>query len=164
MTNAARKMTDEEKAQSYETMRHIETLRNLLNNVVCEFLRRGQEHDQSKMGDPELALFTKFTPKLKFVEYNSPEYHEFLEGLTPALDNHYAKNSHHPQHYEQGIEGMNLFDLLEMLCDWEASSRRTLDGDLDRSIEINIDRFKISPQLAQILRNTVPLVKGKNGV
>ena len=49
---------------------------------------------------------------------------------------------------------MNLLDVVEMVCDWKAASERTKDGDFAKSIEIGIDRFKIDPQLASILRNT----------
>ena len=38
-------------------------------------------------------------------------------------------NRHHPEHFgEDGIRGMNLPDVVEMLCDWKAASERTKDG------------------------------------
>lgn len=33
------------------------------------------------------------------------------------LDHHYQNNDHHPEHFELGINGMNLLQLLEMLAD-----------------------------------------------
>jgi hypothetical protein len=45
-----------------------------------------------------------------------------------------------------------------MLCDWKAASERTKDGDFAKSIEIGIERFKIDPQLAAILRNSIPAI------
>ena len=56
------------------------------------------------------------------------------------------------------INNMNLFDLLEMFIDWCAASQRHDDGDLNRSIEVSIQRFSISPQIAQIFKNTVPWI------
>ena len=50
---------------------------------------------------------------------------------------------------------MTLVDLLELICDWKASSMRHEDGDINRSIEVNKDRFKLSDQLVDILKNTV---------
>ena len=41
-----------------------------------------------------------------------------------GIEHHYAVNSHHPEHYEAGIAGMSLFDLIEMLVDWKAASER----------------------------------------
>ncbi len=55
---------------------------------------------------------------------------------------------------------MNLIDLVEMLCDWKAASMRHHDGNIRRSIEINGDRFGLSPQLVRILENTADLLDG----
>jgi hypothetical protein len=54
-----------------------------------------------------------------------------------------------------GINGMTLFDILEMVCDWKAATERHADGDIRRSLVINGNRFKISEQLSEILENTV---------
>jgi hypothetical protein len=54
---------------------------------------------------------------------------------------------------------MNLVDLIEMLCDWKAASTRHNDGNLRRSIEVNGDRFGMSPQLIKIFENSIPLVE-----
>jgi len=59
---------------------------------------------------------------------------------------------------ESDINGMNIIDVLEMIVDWKAASLRHADGDINRSIEINTDRFKMSPQLVNILKNSVALV------
>jgi hypothetical protein len=49
---------------------------------------------------------------------------------------------------------MTLVDLIEMLADWKAATERHDDGDLARSLDIQRDRFGLSDQLADILRNT----------
>ena len=49
---------------------------------------------------------------------------------------------------------MNLLDLIEMFCDWSASSQRHHDGNIRKSIEVNADRFGMSPQLTRIFENT----------
>jgi predicted RNA-binding Zn-ribbon protein involved in translation (DUF1610 family) len=53
------------------------------------------------------------------------------------------------------LKGMNLADVVEMLCDWKAASLRHNNGDLEKSIEINRKRFGISDDLFCILKNTV---------
>lgn len=87
----------EQKAMNYETMRHIEGVRNLIGLSVTELLRRAKEHDQEKMKDPEASIFAEFTPKLKTSTYGSPEYNQFLKDMKPALDHHYAVYRHHPE-------------------------------------------------------------------
>lgn len=59
---------------------------------------------------------------------------------------------------EAPISGMNLFDLIEMFIDWCAACQRHADGDINKSIDINKDRFSMSPQLVQIFKNTVPWI------
>lgn len=53
-----------------------------------------------------------------------------------------------------GVDGMDLLDVLEMLCDWKAAGERHADGSLEKSFDVNRSRFGISPQLETIMRNT----------
>lgn len=147
-------LTLEEKACNYDTMRHIERVRNLLNVVVVEFLRRGEQHDQSKLDSPEVQAFTELTPKLAACSFGSEEYEGFKKQLSTALAHHYAKNSHHIEHYKNGIEDMDLFDVFEMFVDWKASSERQHDGNILKSIEHQGRRYNIAPQFVRILENT----------
>lgn len=137
-----------------DTQAHIDRVAELLNQAADELCRRGSVHDQSKLTDPEKALFDEYTPKLKDCTYGSDEYKAFLAGLKPALDHHYANNSHHPEHYSEGIKGMDLFDLVEMAMDWCAAVERHNDGDIFKSLEINAERFQLSNQIVCILHNT----------
>lgn len=148
----------EEKATNYDTFRHIERVRNLLNNCISDLMIRGQKHDQSKLDSPEVELFTEYTPKLSSCTYDSDEYKAMKKAMKPALDHHYANNPHHPEHHKNGVDDMNLIDIVEMLCDWKAASERHNDGNIRKSIEINANRFNISPQLVRIMENTVDLL------
>lgn len=155
-------LTLEEKATNYETFRHIERVRNLLNKCVNDLLSRGELHDQTKLDHPEVQLFTEYTPKLAKSTYGSEEYNEFKNAMRSALQHHYAHNSHHPEHWKNGINDMSLLDMVELLCDWKAASERHNDGNIRKSIEINVDRFGISPQLTKILENTADILFGKS--
>jgi hypothetical protein len=137
-----------------ETQKHINVVRVLLREAAVELLKRGELHDLSKLVSPEVSMFAEYTSKLRGTTFGSPEYNQYLTEMGPALEHHYKNNKHHPQFYPNGIEGMNLIDLLEMMIDWLASTKRHADGDIMRSIEYNSNRFGINPQLTQILRNT----------
>lgn len=150
----ATNLTLEQKACNFETMRHIERVRNILNLFINDLLRRAEEHDQSKLESPEVEMFTEFTPKLATSTYGSAEYEGFRKAMGPALAHHYAKNPHHPEHHKNGVDDMTLLDLLEMFADWKAAGERHNDGNILKSIEKNADRFKLSPQLVKILENT----------
>jgi len=71
-----------------------------------------------------------------------------------AVKHHQENNSHHQEAHEEGIDGMNLIDIVEMLCDWKAATLRTKNGDIQKSLEIQKERFGISDQLYNILKNT----------
>lgn len=137
-----------------DTLLHIKRVSELLTLACGELIERARVHDNSKLSDREKLLFDRMTPKLKGLTYGSEEYKAALAELKPALDNHYKENSHHPEHYENGVNGMNLFDIMEMFFDWKAASERHGDGDIYKSIDHNEKRFEMSPQLAQIFRNT----------
>jgi hypothetical protein len=138
-----------------ETYQHINTVRDFMGQAVKGLLHRQQAHDASKLVSPEVEVFDEFTPKLKESTYGSDEYKGFLAAMGPALQHHYANNSHHPEYFSNGIRGMNLLDVLEMLCDWKAATMRHANGDILKSIEINQKRFDYSDDLKAILINTV---------
>ena len=141
-----------------ETMKHIEKVRKYIRFITDKLTTRGVLHDATKLESPEIELFAEYTDCLQNLTYESPEYQENLEKLKVALDHHYACNKHHPQHYLKGINDMSLIDIVEMLCDWKASSERQKNGNLLTSIEINAKRFNIDEQLKHILINTAKIL------
>lgn len=144
-----------------DTQDHIHKVYTLMCNAAEELVNRGNVHDASKLKNPEKEYFDKYTPRLATLEFGTPEYTQNIQDLKPALEHHYKNNSHHPQHYENGINGMNLFDIVEMFFDWKASGERGKKGtgNIYKSIEINSQRFGISKQLKQILINTAKYLK-----
>lgn len=138
-----------------KTLEHIETVKYKIGNFIARLHGRSICHDQSKLSGPEEETFEKFTPLLAKSTFGSDEYKQFLKDMKPALDHHYANNRHHPEHFENGINGITLVDLVEMFCDWQAAVERHDNGDIFSSIEINAKRFGISDQLKQIFINTV---------
>lgn len=138
-----------------DTIAHIQRVRMYLYSFIQCIIKRSWNHDNSKLLPPEKELFDIYTPKLKDLTYGSDEYKKCLSELKPALDHHYANNSHHPEHFKDGIAGMDLIDVIEMLADWKAASERHADGNIKKSLEINKERFNISDDLYKILCNTV---------
>ena len=146
----------------FKTLRHMETVRNYINACVHELLSRGEQHDQSKLQNPEADGFEIATEKLRPLTFNSPEYKQSLKDLEPILKHHYRENRHHPEHFKNGIKDMTLIDIVEMLCDWKASSLRQHDGNLLKSIQTNQERFKYSDDLKVIMENTAMWLDQKN--
>lgn len=140
-----------------ETQKHIEKVRYYIRFITDSLTTRGVKHDAIKLESPEIEIFTEHTECLANMQYNSPEYKEHLAAMKPALDHHYANSRHHPEHFANGINDMNLIDIIEMVCDWKASSERQKDGNLLKSIEQNAQRFGYCDQLKQIFINTARL-------
>lgn len=141
-----------------ETQKHIECVRKYIRFFTDALTTRGFGHDKSKLESPEVEVFAEYTPKLATCEYNSEEYKNNLKEMQHALSHHYAKNRHHPEHFQKGILDMNLVDIIELLCDWKASTQRQHNGNLLKSIEINAQRFDFDDQLKKILINTARLI------
>jgi hypothetical protein len=140
-----------------DTLKHINTVQQLLFVVSRKLNALALKHDKSKLEDPEKAIFDIYTPKLKDTTYGSDEYKTYLKEMKEGLDHHYAENRHHPEHFVNGINDMTLIDLIEMFADWLAATKRHNDGDINRSIKVNKDRFKYDNQLESILLNTAKM-------
>ena len=136
------------------TAAHIRRVGELLTDVTADLNKRAVVHDASKWSPEEWPAFEAATPQLTGLTYGSDEYKAALASIKPALANHYALNTHHPECHPMGVDGMTLLDLMEMLCDWKAATERHNDGSIAKSIEHNTLRFQIAPELAQVLRNT----------
>lgn len=144
-----------------DTVAHINRVQDLLNLAAEKLQYRGRIHDASKLEEPEKSAFDRLKAlSLSGMAYGSEEYRACLRAEKPAIQHHYKANSHHPEFYENGVDGMSLFDVLEMLLDWKAATERMKDGgDIRASLTINRDRFKLSPQLESILANTIREMK-----
>lgn len=152
--------TDEHKIAHYDTWLHIHEVRKNINKIMVMLGDRALKHDISKMMDHvEMAIFAEFAKNLGNIEYGTTEYEENLKKLAPAIEQHHRANRHHPEFHRDGINSMNLVDIIEMVCDWKAATLRSKKGDIYKSLDVQKERFKMSDQLYTILRNTIPLLE-----
>jgi hypothetical protein len=137
-----------------DTEDHIFRVGDLIMQIHSELWRRALHHDETKLESPEKETFDSVTPKLKELTYGSDEYTEQLKDMKVALDHHYAAYRHHPEHFENGIQEMNLIDVMEMLADWKAATERMDNGNLTTSIYLNAERFGYGSTMLVLLLNT----------
>lgn len=142
-----------------DTLDHIGKVQDRVQEVCHNLTVRAVRHDLSKLAEPEKSGYDQLTEQLSTLVYGSDEYKAALVAGKPTIDHHYAHNTHHPEHWPDGIAGMSLLDIVEMLCDWKAASERTKQGSIAQSLAHNQKRFGISDQLAAILENTVRELK-----
>jgi hypothetical protein len=138
-----------------DTIAHIDLVAASMLDIARKICVRGDQHDRSKFSAVEADIYEHVVPKLKTLAYGSDAYKETVKELGPALAHHYQNNSHHPEHYPDGINDMDLLDLIEMVCDWMAAVKRTKNGDINKSLVINKKRFGVDDQLYKIIDNTV---------
>ena len=151
-------MSDKPYDCTLDILEHRTKVAVLIYKLVDELKKRAIHHDESKLSDPvEKEIFDLWTPELRKAPFGSEEYKVCLEAMGEGLQRHYRANSHHPEHWTNGIRGMSLIDILEMVCDWKAAAERSgKPVDLDQVTK----RFKIDPQLLQIIYNTLKDMEG----
>lgn len=138
-----------------ETHKHVRAVGRNIHLFVMDLMHRAEHHDDSKFEEPELSGFAEVQHRLRACEYGSAEYNQNLKDLAPILEHHYSRNRHHTEFHKNGINDMNLVDLIELLCDWKAATERNKNGNIRKSLDINAEKYDISPQLKRILENTI---------
>lgn len=141
-----------------DILKHVELVGTNLQLCIANLLYRAKYHDASKLAEPEKSTFDAFTPLLKTCQYSidpNSDYQKNLSAMSGALKHHYENNDHHPEYFKDGIQGMDLFQLTEFLCDNMASAEKSDNGNILNSLEINQKRFGYSDELKSILINTV---------
>jgi hypothetical protein len=145
------------------THKHIARVRQLLGEFAIEMIKRGDRHDASKFERCELEPLQRMQDlidKEGQAQFGTDEYKRRTAMLGDMITYHRQRNSHHPEHYEfelggeymHGVNGMDLFDLVEMFFDWKAASERA-DSDV-MHLDAACDKYKIDGPLRSILTNT----------
>lgn len=137
------------------TRKHMQRVASLLMGAAKELLNRADAHDLSKLLPVELEPLQRMQDVIDAegqAPYGSDEYRRRTAMLSGMTKHHYAYNTHHPEHYAAGIDGMDLFDVIEMVLDWKAASERGEESKVN--VTASVERFNISRQLEQIIRNT----------
>lgn len=137
------------------TAAHIARVRELLFEFTTAMNKRAADHDLSKFDPIEKGPLDEMQRLIDAegpAPFGTDEYRHRTALLGPMLAHHYANNSHHPEHYANGVAGMDLFDLVEMFFDWKAASERGQESSMNLSY--SIEKWSIDPMLAAILRNT----------
>lgn len=144
---------NEAKNYHRDILAHKRLVSRYMTTVITDLTERSALHDYSKFSGDEFDSYAHALPRFSQVTFGTPEYAALLAEIEPALKHHYASNRHHPEYFSEGIEGMTLIDLVEMVCDWIAAAQRKPGG--VPNLTVCQERFGISPQLMAIIRNTV---------
>lgn len=141
-----------------DTKRHIHDVQMLIEQFIIQLQHRAETHDASKLVNPEKDILRKYSHELDNSSYGDETYEHHLNKVREAIQHHYQHNSHHPEHYDDGIRGMNLLDIVEMFFDWCATARK-YNNNVESSIRYGQERFDMSDDLTQIFINTAERFK-----
>lgn len=151
-----------------DTRKHQQWVAEQLIACAKRLLDRAVTHDASKFSEVERKAYVEPVWELntREVPYGSEEYKRLTAQMGEGWEHHKFRNAHHPENvqltcpefYGDPFAGMNLFDLMEMLCDWIAASKRR-----GNHPSLPIDGFReklgLDRQLECILRNTLGLME-----
>lgn len=144
---------------------HISRVRRHINTFIQLLIRRAENHDKSKLEEPELSWWKEMDKEPRY-PYGSKEYEQKLKRYNKVFKHHYQYNRHHPEHYEYGVSEMTLIDIVEMMCDWLGYKDTTTVTEALKVCDEQMARYDISEELRQIIFNTLlryySLMGGKN--
>lgn len=135
-------------------LKHRQTVRERLLFLADELYKRAYHHDDSKLQLPELSWLIEMDKEPRY-EYGTPEYFDKMKRWDKFFNHHYENNRHHPDHFSNGIEGMNLADLCEYIVDIISYYEELHVNNALDTVNKQKERFGLDEQLTQILKNTL---------
>jgi hypothetical protein len=136
-------MLSEETKTLVTTLRHMILVAKGLHKLAACVASRAVGHDASKLSIEQFARFVEINRIAREHKYGSPEYNASLETNRDAIGKHYRRNSHHPEHHENGVDGMGLADFIEMVVDWEVAAQVYGNATFDEGLAIQTERFNL---------------------
>ena len=90
-----------------QILKHKKSVKDKLCFLANEIIKRGDTHDSSKLISPEISWLIMMDKEPKY-KYGSKEYFDKLDRWSCFFKHHYQNNRHHPDHFINGVEDMNL--------------------------------------------------------
>ncbi len=119
--------------------------------VITKLFKRALCHDNSKLRFSEAKKTIPLVKESIVINYDSPEYKDFLNKNKDALQLHYSRSDHHPEHFNS-YKDMPMVALIEMVSDWKAATKKNPNGDLNKSFEIAKKRHNMSDEIITFLK------------
>lgn len=151
-----------------DTRKHQQLVAERMIACAQRILKKAVVHDASKFSDEEKKHYIDPVWELSQgnVEYGSDQYKELTAQMGDGLAHHLAHNDHHPEFFNQfavqtlndPIRAMDLFALMEMLCDWIGASKRKENSPW-KAFDYFEKKFNVDEQLMAVLRNTMGIIE-----
>jgi len=151
-----------------DTRKHQQWVAERMIACAKKLIDKAMVHDESKFSDIEKNSYVEPVWQLNTtdIKYGSEEYKQLTAQMGDGWKHHCANNDHHPEFFEnyQGqtnndpIQAMDLFALLEMLCDWIGAAKRK-GNEPGLAFKHFFEKYKVDEQLQAVLRNTLAIIE-----
>lgn len=151
-----------------DTRKHQQWVAERMIACAKKLMEKAVVHDASKFSDIEKNAYIEPVYRLNTenIIYGSEEYKKVTAQMGEGWKHHCAVNDHHPEYFitwsvqtlNDPIQSMDMFALMEMLCDWIGASKRK-----GNSAGLPFDNFEkkynVDPQLMAVLRNSLAMIE-----
>jgi hypothetical protein len=134
--------------------KHKRNVSKRIQMFISLLQKRADNHDNSKLTEPEYSLWCAMDMEPRY-RYGTPEYEDKLRRFRKVFELHYKNNRHHPEHHLNGVNDMNLIDLIEMLCDFISYKEEITYTEASNMLDKQADRFNFSEEIRTLLLNTL---------
>lgn len=139
-----------------ETLEHNITVQKNLGKLSSSLEARSTTHDASKLSLDEFEGFVGVKLIARKFPYGSKQYEESLKD-NKAIELHFSRNPHHPEHYPNGMADMSLLDIIEMVCDWKATNevrlrKQATEISWEDSLGVQRKRFDLTDSQMWLIR------------
>ena len=151
-----------------DTRKHQQCVARIMVEVVKKMLDRAMAHDASKFESIERESYTSpvWYLNTEEVPFGSERYKELTAQMGKGWDHHKMKNDHHFEFFEpysvqtlnDSFKSMDVFALIEMMCDWIAAATRRGNEPI-LALDYIKKKHPIDEQLECIIRNSVEMLK-----
>ena len=147
-----------------DTRKHQQLVAKAIIAVAHNLLDRAMRHDASKFEEVERKSYIEpvWCLNTEEVPFGSDRYKKLTAQMGEGWDHHKHANDHHIEFFEpyavqtlnDPIKGMNVFALIEMMCDWIAAAKRR-GNEPALALDSIKRKYLIDEQLEAIIRNSL---------
>ena len=129
-----------------------------LSTVARELISRGRTHDNSALGSPEIEVYHRFFLEYQKYKIGDPRKDEVFTQMAEAIGHHFQYNDHHPEHFENGINDMDLIRLMQFTADIMSWSEQE-QIDIFEILPMIRDKCGMTDQVYNLICNTITEIK-----
>jgi hypothetical protein len=134
-------------------LKHKLSVLNFIVKICFSLLKRAIKHDITKFSKEEFEYVYLLSVNDKNNKFGSKEYYDLVNSTISAKTAHFTRNRHHIE-YHESITKMNYIDILEMIADWCAATKRK-NGDIYCSVDINSKNYSIDKNIKDNIISTI---------